>query len=379
MNTVYLVANGDLRLAANQMCEPAQAAMEKALVAAIQKEEFFVKRAHPFDEKKGHGFIDSQRAGIQIFHSIPKGTPVVVAESVWQYSQHILPGLLAHEGPILTVANWSGTWPGLVGLLNLNGCLKKAGVKYNSLWSEDFKDKFFVKKLRQWLTSDKINHNTSHVQKLKEVKVPGNPRRLGEKFAGKFRQHQVILGVFDEGCMGMYNGIIPDELLSPLGVFKERLSQSTLYARMLATSDQEARQILDWLKNRGMKFCFGSNEETDLTENQVLQQCKMYLAGCPISGCWGHLEANTDNGPSSLACYCRIEPFLHQAAPLRGAGPATSSHSLRSLCAASHPRATGGAQRLAPPHIGGSGGGGSSGIGGGCGSPNAASAADMAP
>ena len=283
MNTVYLVANGDLRLAANQMCEPAQAAMEKALVAAIQKEEFFLKRAHPFDEKKGHGFIDSQKAGIEIFHSIPKEAPVVVAESVWQYSQHILPGLSAHQGPILTVANWSGTWPGLVGLLNLNGCLKKAGIRYNSLWSEDFKDKFFVKKLRQWLTSDKINHDASHVQKMKEVKIPGGPRRLGEKFATKFREHQAILGIFDEGCMGMYNAIVPDELLSPLGVFKERLSQSTLYARMLATSDQEARQILDWLKNRGMKFCFGSNEESDLTENQVLQQCKMYLAAVRIA------------------------------------------------------------------------------------------------
>ena len=33
MNTVYLVANGDLRLSANQKCEPAQAAMEKALGA----------------------------------------------------------------------------------------------------------------------------------------------------------------------------------------------------------------------------------------------------------------------------------------------------------------------------------------------------------
>ena len=46
---------------------------------------------------------------------------------------------------------------------------------------------------------------------------------------------------------------------------------------------------------------------------------------------------------------------------------------------ASHLRATGSARRLAPPHTGGSGCGGSSGIGGGCGSPNAASAADMAP
>ena len=40
------------------------------------------------------------------------------------------------------------------------------------------------------------------------------------------------MGVFDEGCMGMFNAIIPDELLHPTGVFKERLSQSTLYAAM---------------------------------------------------------------------------------------------------------------------------------------------------
>ncbi len=40
------------------------------------------------------------------------------------------------------------------------------------------------------------------------------------------------MGVFDEGCMGMYNAIIPDELLHPTGVFKERLSQSALFAAM---------------------------------------------------------------------------------------------------------------------------------------------------
>ena len=37
------------------------------------------------------------------------------------------------------------------------------------------------------------------------------------------------MGVFDEGCMGMFNAIIPDSLLNPTGVFKERLSQSALY------------------------------------------------------------------------------------------------------------------------------------------------------
>ena len=78
--------------------------------------------------------------------------PLIVAESVWQYSHHLLAGLSTHRGPILTVANWSGTWPGLVGMLNLNGSLTKAGIAYSTLWSEDFTDRFFIDGLREWLS-----------------------------------------------------------------------------------------------------------------------------------------------------------------------------------------------------------------------------------
>ena len=48
------------------------------------------------------------------------------------------------------------------------------------------------------------------------------------------------MGVFDEGCMGMFNAIIPDDLLNPTGVFKERLSQSALYYETTQVSDDEA-------------------------------------------------------------------------------------------------------------------------------------------
>ena len=71
---------------------------------------------------------------------------------MWQYSHHVLGGLLTHRAPILTVANWSGQWPGLVGMLNLNGSLTKAGVRYSTLWSESFEDDFFLGHLRSWLT-----------------------------------------------------------------------------------------------------------------------------------------------------------------------------------------------------------------------------------
>ena len=191
-----------------------------------------------------------------VFRSIPQDAPLVVAEAVWQYSQHLLGGLISHHGPILTVANWSGTWPGLVGLLNLNGSLTKAGVKYSTLWSEEFTDKFFTKKLREWLNDGKVK--TRHLARPEIQGCQGTRfvPQSGEKIARRLLSGKAIMGIFDEGCMGMYNAIIPDELLHPTGVYKERLSQSTLYAKMLTVSDEEARKIYDWLLSRGSEVPF---------------------------------------------------------------------------------------------------------------------------
>lgn len=286
--TIHLIVSGDLRTVANQQCEAAQAAMEKQLIAAVKKEGYEVKRAHSYDPVKKHGFIDSQKYGMEVFKPIPPNTPLIVAEAVWQYSHHVLSGLLTHQGPILTVANWSGTWPGLVGMLNLNGSLTKAGVKYSSLWSEDFTDAFFLKGLHSWLQKGKVKQDTSHVTPWKDARESAPKAvKTGKKFAERFKKEKAILGVFDEGCMGMYNAIIPDELLNPTGLFKERLSQSTLYAKMLTVKDAEARAAYDWLLKRGMTFHFGANEKTDLTENQVLQQLKMYVAAVRLADEFG--------------------------------------------------------------------------------------------
>ena len=84
MNTVYLIANGDLRTSANQKCEAAQAAMEKQIISALEKEGWTVRRAHSFDAAKGHGFIDSQNYGMQVFRDIPPEAHLIVAEVVWQ-------------------------------------------------------------------------------------------------------------------------------------------------------------------------------------------------------------------------------------------------------------------------------------------------------
>lgn len=287
IKNIFMVANGDLRLSANQKCWPAQKGVEEIVTAVFEKEGAKVVRAHPYDSVKQHGFIDSQKYGLEVFSKIDPTSPLIVVEAVWQYSHHLLAGLSSHHGPILTIANWSGQWPGLVGMLNLNGSLTKAGVKFSTIWSEDFKDDFFNKAIRQWLKFGHIQHEQGHVRDAQLLKLPENALELGYTLAAELQKKKAIMGVFDEGCMGMYNAIIPDELLHPTGIYKERLSQSALYAGMLQVSDAEALEVRRWLDQKGMKFLTGPNEETDLTDKQILQQCKMYIAALRIADDFG--------------------------------------------------------------------------------------------
>jgi hypothetical protein len=286
-DTVIIIANGDLRLSANQRCWPAQAAVEEAVTNAIRREGRDVRRGHPCNPEKGHGFIDSQKYGMEVFRNLPPEAPLVVVEAVWQYSHHLLHGLYTHRGPILTVANWSGQWPGLVGMLNLNASLTKAGVTYSTLWSDDFTDEKFLSGLRSWLGGRMVQHDLSHVHPLSDFQLPAKAVEVGARLAQELRRAKAIMGIFDEGCMGMYNAIIPDELLHPTGVFKERLSQSALFAEMQQVSDAEARAVRQWLDAKGMKFKTGPNPDTDLTVGQILEQCKMYTAALRIADDFG--------------------------------------------------------------------------------------------
>jgi hypothetical protein len=61
---------------------------------------------------------------------------------------------------------------------------------------------------------------------------------------------------------------------------------------MRTVADEEARGVRAWLDRRGVQFVTGPNAETDLTDSQIHEQCKMYIAavrmahefGCDLIG-----------------------------------------------------------------------------------------------
>jgi hypothetical protein len=166
------------------------------------------------------------------------------------------------------------------------------GVNYSTIWSKDFKDDFFIDGIKEWLETGSITHDFSHVNEFVVDKIRQSDYEIGKKLADDLRNKKAIMGIFDEGCMGMYNAFFDDELLNPMGIYKERLSQSALLAEMKKVRADEAQAAYDWLKNKGMKFELGTDRETELTEWHILEQMKMYIAavrmadffGCDIIG-----------------------------------------------------------------------------------------------
>ena len=285
-DTAYLIASGDLREQANRAGWASQQDLEGIVEQALARNGWTLVRANGEDPVTGHGFISSQRMGMNVFRNIPVNAPLIVAEAVWQYSHHVLAGLRTHRGPILTVANFDGRWPGLVGLLGLNAGLTKMAREYSTVWTVDGTDQWFDTCVKTWLETGRIDHDASHVRDLPSLS-DSDERDLGNAIADALLSDKAIIGVFDEGCMGMYNAIIDDEMLNAIGIYKERLSQSALWAEMQTVSDEEARAVGEWLERAGMKFVVGDDEATELTTGQLLWQYKMYIAALRISDDFG--------------------------------------------------------------------------------------------
>ncbi len=75
--------------------------------------------------------------------------------------------------------------------------------------------------------------------------------------------------------------------LNPCGIYKERLSQSALLAAMRLVTDEEADQARTWLDQKGMTFHTGTDEATELTDTQIREQLKMYIAAARLADLFG--------------------------------------------------------------------------------------------
>ena len=276
---VYLISNGDFRDSAGEVCWPQQEETLSAIKTAFAKLGYVTEVLPRYDARREHGFLTMQCAGAEIFAKIDPAAPVVIVLSCWAYAHHVAGSLQTHKGPILLCANFDGTWPGLVALLNHAATLERLHVKHSRLWSETFvDDPHFMKRLGSWCKTGEINYDMSHIVDAEGLKLSSDANRFGEELAQDIICKKRIMGQLDPGCMGMLNAVIDPAKLGAIGMPIELLNQSDLVAEMALIDDQEAQEHLNWLVKKGAWFDWGTDQYEHLVHGQVLMQMKMYSA-----------------------------------------------------------------------------------------------------
>ena len=287
MREVILLSNGDFRNPVGRECWPKQEDTLRQLERSFKQLEIAAIRGHPYHADKGHGFITTQAEGCAILADIPPASPVAVVLSSWAWAHHVASGLKSHQGPILLVGNFDGTWPGLVALLNHSASFERMGIRHSRIWTDSFsQDPDFLRRLKDWIATGIIEYSKGHVLPLDSGAIPTEANRLGAELAHDIMRRKRILGQFDPGCMGMLNAVISPDKLAAIGMPVEYLSQSDLLAEMALVRLEDARTCFEWLVERGTSFAWGK-EPDGLTKSQVLEQMKMYIAAGRIYSRYG--------------------------------------------------------------------------------------------
>ena len=312
---ILLVTNADLRESANVECWPVQNRFEARLAQVLQ-ERFGLRcrRAHLYKGAKGHGLISSQREGSDLFATIAPDSPVIVLLTAWQYSHHLAPSLAKHRGRVLLLANFDGTWPGLVGMLCMAGTLTSLGKGYSRLWSSAFDDDYFYAGLKAWLATGQIEHDTSYLHPVDNTHpAAATPAWAVGRQVGEYSlRHKELIGLFDTFCMGMINGVFPQKALVDIGMPLEGLSQSALLVEMAKVPKALREECLAWYEARGMAFQFGTDPAKELTREQVLEQCAMLIAMARFTERFG-LSAVGVQYQQGLAHSCAASDFAEGA------------------------------------------------------------------
>jgi hypothetical protein len=101
----------------------------------------------------------------------PIDDPLVGVCVHWLYGPHTTEGVVGKENPLLLASNFSGRWPGLVGLLNTGACLS-LGRPFSCVWTDRGT---FTDDRRSWRASTVVPNRRIAYRKATSRIAPTSP------------------------------------------------------------------------------------------------------------------------------------------------------------------------------------------------------------
>ncbi|MCB9577928.1 MAG: fucose isomerase [Polyangiaceae bacterium] len=259
---------GDGRAKPNELAIPSIEAATVQLEAALKK----LGRT-PY---RVPGFIDKPHQAIEKLS--PVDDPIVGVFVHWVYGPNTTDGVVGKDNPLLMASNFSGQWPGLVGLLNTGACLESLGRKHSRIWTDapDWtKDATFMERLDEWLSSGAIAYATDGIQRSAVVSTEARTRAL--RVLSGMKQRRPLILMLGDTSMGMINGYFGPRLLSPHGFAEHKIDQAWIIDRGRGISERRIADALAFVKDRGLVFHWGEGDAKDFDEHSSKEQLRDYL------------------------------------------------------------------------------------------------------
>ena len=197
----------------------------------------------------------------------------------WFYGPHTTEGVVGKDEPLLLASNFSGQWPGLVGLLNTGACLASLDRKFSRVWTDaaDWTgDERFMARLEEWCETGEIRYGEEDL--AYDAPVSPGAAALAAKVAKGFRDRRALILMLGDTSMGMINGYFGPRLLAPHGFSEHKVDQAWIIHRGRSVADARLDAALEFVKSRGVTFHWREKGAEDFTEDATREQLRDYLA-----------------------------------------------------------------------------------------------------
>ncbi|MGO9467542.1 MAG: fucose isomerase [Isosphaeraceae bacterium] len=209
----------------------------------------------------------------------PIDDPMIGLFVHWTYAPHTVDGVVGKDNPLLLASNFSGTWPGLVALLNTGASLASVGRPASRIWTSQTDwtaDAPFMERLDQWCQSGRIDYSTAEIHAAPALDATSIP--AAKAVLDGIRRQRVLALMLGDTSMGMINGYFGPRLLYPIGFSEHKVDQAWLIERTRTVSDARVDDAFRFVEDKGVAFHWKEGGALDFTPEATREQVRGYLA-----------------------------------------------------------------------------------------------------
>ncbi len=257
---VALFWPGDYRARPNETARPSIEAATAQLERALKK---LGREPHRVE-----GYLTKPHEAIERLGPITD--PMIGVCVHWFYGPHTTDGVVGKDNPLLLASNFSGQWPGLVGLLNTGACLESVGRAHSRVWidAEDWTaDETFMARLDEWCRTGRIVYPADEIAGAGAVGAEATA--TAQTVADGIHARRVLALMLGDTSMGMINGYLGPRLLNPIGFTEHKVDQAWLLDRAPKINAARVEEAYRFVCEKGVTFHHRDDFDANATKNQL--------------------------------------------------------------------------------------------------------------